>query len=250
MLQQYCDGYKNMRVEQLFDPASSTYSYLVWDPVSREAALVDPVLEQAGRDTGLIRELKLTLRYTLETHMHADHITGAGYLREVHHSIVIVHENSRSKYADVMVKDGDYIPLGQERINILHTPGHTDNHICLTIPGAVFTGDSLHIGSCGRTDYTSSDAGLMYDSIINKLFTLPDDTRVYPGHDYLGKTCSTIGEEKQHNPRIGMQISRDEFISRMSDVKLAPPHRIHEALPSNLQCGMPGYQAIRTLAHH
>ena len=235
-----------MRVEQLFDPASSTYSYLVWDTDSREAAMIDPVREQAGRDTGLIRELKLTLKYTLETHMHSDHITGSGYLREVLHSIVIVHENSRSKYADVMVKDGDYIPLGRERINILHTPGPADNHICLTIPGAVFTGDSLHIGSCGHIDLASGDAGLMYDSITGKLFTLPDETLVYPGHDYHGKTCSTIGEEKQHNPRIGMQISRDEFIRKMSDARLAPPHCLHEALPSNLQCGMSGYQAIRT----
>ena len=248
MLKRHFDEYKTMRVEQLFDPASSTYSYLVWDPDSREAALIDPVQEQTGRDTGLIRELKLTLKYTLETHVHSDHITGSGYLREVLHSIVIVHENSRSKYADVMVKDGDYIPLGRERINILHTPGHTDNHICLAIPGAVFTGDSLHIGSCGRTDNASSDAGLMFDSITGKLFALPDDTLVYPGHDYLGKTCSTIGEEKQHNPRIGMHISRDEFISKMSDARLEPPHHIQEALTSNLQCGMPGYQAIRTPA--
>lgn len=237
-----------MRVEQLFDSASSTYSYLVWDPDSREAALIDPVQEQAGRDTGLIRELKLTLKYTLETHMHSDHITGSGYLREVLHSIVIVHENSRAKYADVMVKDGDYIPLGRERINIVYTPGHTDNHICLVIPGAVFTGDSLHIGSCGRTDNAQGDAGLMYDSVTDKLFTLPDDTLVYPGHDYQGKTCSTIGEEKRHNPRIGMQISRDEFITKMNDVNFDPPHHLHEAISSNLQCGMPGYQAIRTPA--
>ncbi|MDX1698580.1 MAG: MBL fold metallo-hydrolase, partial [Thiohalobacterales bacterium] len=121
-----------MHVKQLFDPHSQTYSYLVWDSDSREAALIDPVREQTGRDVALIRNLGLTLKYTLETHVHSDHVTGAGYLRQALHSIVIVHENSRTKYADVLVKDGDFIPLGRQRIHVLHTPGHTDNHICFT----------------------------------------------------------------------------------------------------------------------
>lgn len=228
-----------MRIQQLFDPTSSTYSYLVWDADSREAALIDPVQEKAGRDAALVRELGLTLKYTLETHVHADHITGSGYLRKALNSIVIVHENSRSKYADVLLKDGDFVPLGRNRINILYTPGHTDHHICLTIPGAIFTGDSLLIGSCGRTDFNSGDAGALYDSITNRLFAFPEDTLVYPGHDYQGKTCSTIGEEKLNNPRIGMHVSREEFIATTNSIKLAPPDHLREALSSNLRCGMP-----------
>ena len=227
-----------MRVQQLLDAASSTYSYLVWDAESKEAALIDPVQENAGRDAALVRELGLTLKYTLETHLHSDHITGSGYLRQILNSIVIVHENSRSKYADVLVKDGDFVPLGLNRINILHTPGHTDNHICFYIPGTVFTGDSLLIGSCGRTDYHSGDASAQFESITNRLFAFPDNTLIYPGHDYQGNTCSTIGDEKIHNKNICAGISRDEFIAAMSSNKLDPPERLHEALSSNLNCGM------------
>jgi glyoxylase-like metal-dependent hydrolase (beta-lactamase superfamily II) len=227
-----------MRVRQLFDPGSSTFSYLVWDSDSREAALIDPVQEQAGRDADLVRQLGLILKYTLETHVHEDHITGSGYLRQVLNSIVIVHENSRTKCADVLVRDGDFIPLGNQRINILFTPGHTDNHVCLTIPGAIFTGDSLLIGSCGRTDYHSGDAGTQYDSITEKLFAFPDDTLIYPGHDYHGKTSSTIGEEKTHNPQIGAHISRQAFIDAVSRIELDPPQRLFEALPANLHCGL------------
>lgn len=230
-----------MRVRQLFDSGSSTYSYLVWDIDSHEAALIDPVQEQAGRDAGLVRELGLTLKYTLETHVHGDHVTGSGYLREALNSIVIAHENSRTKCADVLVRDGDFIPLGHQRINILFTPGHTNNHVCLTIPGAIFTGDSLLIGSCGRTDHHSGDPGAQYDSITEKLFALPDDTLVYPGHDYHGKTCSTIGEEKTHNPQIGAHVSRQAFIEAVSSIKLDPPQRLFEALPANLRCGMPAH---------
>jgi len=232
-----------MKVRQLFDPESSTYSYLVWDADSLEAALIDPVKEQVNRDIKLIRELGLKLRYTLETHVHADHITGAGMLRNTLNSIVVVHENSQTKCADVQIKGGDFIPLGAKRINILYTPGHTNSDVSYLIPGAVFTGDSLLIRGSGRTDFQSGDAARLYNSIIEQLFILPGDTIVYPGHDYQGRCCTTIAEEITHNPRLGNGKSREEFIEIMNNLKLPPPEHIHEALPSNLRCGVQGVAA-------
>jgi len=226
-----------MEMRQLFDEASSTFSYLLWDTASREAAIIDPVQEQTRRDIHLVWQLGLKLRYTLETHVHTDHVTGSGDLRQIFNSIVVVHENSHAKCADVLVKDGDFIPLGNARLNILYTPGHTSGDICYTIPGAVFTGDTLLVGSCGRTDYQSGDAGLLYDSIVQRLFVLPDETLVYPGHGSQERPASTIGVEKGSNPRIGNAMSRDGFITLMNSLKLDPPERIHETLPSNLRCG-------------
>ena len=226
-----------MELRQLFDPESSTYSYLVWDRESREAALIDPVEEQVERDLQLIRELGLKLCYTLETHVHADHVTGSGILRNRLNSIVMVHENSRAKCADVLLRDDDLLPLGNSRIKVLSTPGHTDSDVSFVIPGVVFTGDSLLIGGCGRTDFQSGDAGTLFDSITQQLFALPDSTIVYPGHDYQGRTSSTIGEEKQYNSRLGAGKTREEFISIMNTLELDPPVRMHEALPSNLRCG-------------
>lgn len=227
-----------MEIRQLFDPASYTYSYLIWDSTSREAALIDPVQEQVVRDLKLIKGLGLTLRYTLETHVHADHVTGSGTLREKLNSLVLVHENCHSKCPDILLKDGDQIPLGSGKIQVIYTPGHTDSDVSYAIPGAVFTGDALLIRGCGRTDFQSGDAGTLYDSITHRLFTLPDDTRIYPAHDYQGRTFSTIGEEKIHNPRVGNGRNRNEFITIMSELNLEPPRLIHEALPSNLRCGL------------
>ena len=157
-----------MESRQLFDPESSTYSYLVWDKDSREAALIDPVEDQVNRDISLIRELNLKLKYTLETHVHADHVTGSGTLRQTLNSIVLVHENTRTKCADVQIKGGDFIPLGTGRIHVLYTPGHTEGDVSYLIPGAVFTGDTLLIRDCGRTDFQSGDAGTLYDSITQQ----------------------------------------------------------------------------------
>ncbi len=226
-----------MEVRQLFDPGSSTYSYLLWDPASREAVLIDPVQDQITRDIRLIRKLRLILRYTLETHIHADHITGSGLLRKTLNSLVLVHENSRSKCADILLKDGDQIPIGAMKIRVLHTPGHTDSDVSFLIGGMAFTGKALLIRDCGRTDFHSSDAGTLYDSITERLFSLPDDTIVCPGHDYEGRSYSTVGEEKAYNPRVGNGISRDRFISIMQNLQPEPPLRIHEALPSNVRCG-------------
>lgn len=226
-----------MKIRQLFDPESSSFSYLVWDADSRSAALIDPVQDQVERDIRIIQELGLTLKYSLETHVHTDHITGSGQLRDALNSIVLVHENSKAKCADVLIRDGDFVPLGSSKIHVIFTPGHTDSDVSYVIPGAVFTGDTLLIRDCGRTDFQSGDAGTLYDSITRHLYTLPDDTLVYPGHDYNGRSISTIGEEKAHNPRIGSKTSSAAFVSIMGSLNLAPPRRIHEVLPSNLRCG-------------
>lgn len=210
----------------------------MWDTDTLEAALIDPVQAQVDRDIQLVRELGLTLKYTLETHVHADHVTGSGLLRQALNSIVMVHENSQTKCADVQIKGGDFIPLGARRINVVDTPGHTDSDISYLIPGAVFTGDSLLIRGCGRTDFQSGDAARLYHSVRQQLFTLPGDTIVYPGHDYQGRCCSTIAEEMVHNPRLGNDKSLEEFVEIMNNLKLAPPKYIHEALPSNLRCGV------------
>lgn len=232
-----------MDIRQIFDPASSTYSYLLWDRSSRDALIIDPVQEHVARYTQLLREMDLNLRYTLETHVHADHVTGSGKLRQLLKSVVMVHENSQSKCADILLKDGDRIPLGNKKISVLYTPGHTDTDISYLVPGAVFTGDSLLINGCGHTDFQSGEAGKLFDSITQQLFTLPDDTIVYPGHDYNGCTHSTIGAEKTGNSRIGNGITRDEFINIMNGLQLNPPRRIQETLTANLNCGIAGNYA-------
>lgn len=226
-----------MEIRQLFDPESSTYSYLLWDPASKEVALIDSVKEQVDRDEKLIRELGLKLKWLLETHIHADHITGAGELRARFDKQpkVAVHRASQSHCADRLLDDGDELKLGDESIQVLYTPGHTDTDISYRIDGAVFTGDTLLIRGSGRTDFQSGDAGKAYDSITGKLFTLPDATRVYPGHDYNGLTVSTIGEEKRTNPRLAK--GREAYIALMNAMDLPKPKRIDEAVPGNLRCG-------------
>lgn len=226
-----------MQIRQLFDPKSSTYSYLLWDEQSREAAFIDSVKEQVERDRQLIEELKLNLKYLLETHIHADHITGAGDLRKHFGAQVLVHKNSDSQCADKLLNDGDIIRLNQESIKVLYTPGHTNTDISYVISGAVFTGDTLLIRGSGRTDFQSGNPGEAYDSITGKLFVLPDSTTVYPGHDYNGFTASTIGEEKQYNPRVGNGKTREEYIKIMDGMDLPKPKMIDQAVPGNLQCG-------------
>ena len=227
-----------MRIEQLFDPATSTYSYLLWDEKTKQAALFDSVKEQVTRDIKLIKQLELQLKYTLETHIHADHVTGSGLLRDEFNSQAAVHKNSESSCADILLSDGDSLQLGEQTIDIIYTPGHTNTDISYRIDGAVFTGDALLINGCGRTDFQSGDAHALYHSITKKLFTLDEDTIVYPGHDYNGFTASTIGREKTFNPRLGNNKTEDEFVAIMDSLILDPPARIDIAVPGNLQCGL------------
>ena len=227
-----------MKVEQLFDPATSTYSYLLWDAKTKQAALIDSVKEQVERDTIFIKQLGLQLKYTLETHIHADHVTGSGILRDTFNSQAAVHKNSESSCADILLPDADSLTLGDEVINIIYTPGHTNTDISYRIDNKIFTGDALLINGCGRTDFQSGDSKSLYHSITQKLFTLDDETIVYPGHDYNGFTSSTIGHEKAFNSRLGNNKSEAEFIVIMDSLILDPPARIDVAVPGNLQCGL------------
>lgn len=226
-----------MLFRQLFDPETSTYTYLIADLVTKAAILVDPVLEQVERDRQLLQELGLTLKYCLETHIHADHITGTAKLRESTGCLGIVPENAQVICADRFIKDGEVLELGSVKIEVITTLGHTDSHNAYLVDGThLLTGDSLFIRSCGRTDFQSGNAALMYDAVTQKLFTLPDETLVYPGHDYRGNTVSTIGEEKQWNSRF-VKRNREEFIQFMADLNLPNPRKIMEAIPANLLCG-------------
>ena len=227
-----------MEIRQLFDAETFTYSYLLIDPHSKEAAIIDPVKEQFLRDKRYIQNLGLTLKYSFETHIHADHVTASGSMRSELGAKTIVHKNSGSTCPDVLVEDGAEFFLGKEKINIIYTPGHTDTCMSLYIDGHVFTGDALLIGGCGRTDFQAGDASTLYDSITKKLFTLADDTVVHPGHDYAGFTSSTIGEEKKTNSRLGNNMPKENFVRIMDSLKLPNPKRMDVAVPGNLACGL------------
>jgi len=226
-----------MIFRQLFDRETWTYTYLIGDRESGQAALVDPVLEQVDRDLALIEELGLKLAYSLETHVHADHITGGGQLRERTGSVSIVPMNANVACADRQISDGEIITIGETTIAAIETHGHTDSHMAFLVNGNhLLTGDSLFIRGCGRTDFQSGDPGLLYDCVTTKLFTLPDETLVYPGHDYRGHQVSTIGEEKQYNPRF-LGKDRPAFIDFMNNLDLPNPQKIMEAVPANQRCG-------------
>lgn len=228
-----------MLFRQLFDRETATYTYLLADDTSRRAVLIDPVLEQVDRDLALLQDLNLTLYACLETHVHADHITGTGELRDRTGCQGIVPENAQATCADRFLRDGERLTLGDVQIQAIATLGHTDSHMAyLANDRYLFTGDSLFIRGCGRTDFQSGDAGQLYDGVTQTLFALPDDTWVYPGHDYRGHTVSTIGEEKRLNPRFAGR-TRDEFIELMANLNLPNPQKIAEAVPANQRCGKP-----------
>jgi len=223
---------------QLFDPTSSTFTYFLVDRASREAVAIDSVDTQAERDVALIRRLDLRLRYVLETHAHADHITGAGKLRELTGALAAAPIGCGIVPANLQLTDGDEMLFGvEERIRAVHTPGHTAGSMSYLWRGNVFTGDALLIDGCGRTDFQSGDAGALYDSIHGKLFTLPPNTRVYPGHDYRGNTVSTIGWEKRHNARLAGR-ERQAFIALMAELHLPRPKMIDVAVPANQNLGI------------
>lgn len=229
-----------MLFRQLFDAETWTYTYLIADETTREAALIDPVAEQVERDLKVVRELGLKLVLVLETHVHADHVTGAGRLRELTGARVAA-SPSGAPCVDRQVREGEELALGSLRIQVLATPGHTDDSLSYLVGPKLFTGDALLIRACGRTDFQNGDAGQLYDSITQRLFTLPEETEVYPGHDYAGLTMSTIGEEKRHNPRLAGK-SREEFITFMNNRKLEPPKKLDIAVPANRACGKPAVQ--------
>lgn len=226
-----------MLFRQLYDHDSSTYTYLIADISTREAVLVDSVLEQVERDLKLLQELNLTLKYCLETHIHADHITGTGNLRDRTGCQGVVPINAQAKCADRFIDDGSIIELGEVEIKAIATLGHTDSHMAYLVNhDRVLTGDALLIRGCGRTDFQNGDAAQLYDSVTKRLFSLADDILVYPAHDYHGRTVSTIGEEKQWNPRF-KQRDCQSFIKLMNNLNLSYPRKMMEAVPANQGCG-------------
>jgi sulfur dioxygenase len=222
---------------QLFEVESSTYTYLLACEKTKEAVIIDSVLETCDRDIRLINELGLKLIYTIETHIHADHITGANKLKETFNSKTIISIHSPNKCADKLVSENDEINFGEEVLKVFETQGHTNSCLSLYTKGMVFTGDLLFIRGTGRTDFQQGDAHKMYHNIKSKIFNLPLDTKIYPGHDYKGMTYSTIELEKKFNPRINDSISEERFIEIMSELKLAPPKKLESAVPANLKCG-------------
>ena len=228
---------KNLIFRQLFDYETWTYTYLLADAVSRDAVLIDTVREQADRDLSLLRELGLKLKYVLETHVHADHITGAAALRAASGAKVGLSETAGVACADLKLKDGEELLFGLFRIKVFASPGHTDSCMRYYSEGMLFTGDTLFVRDVGRTDFQQGSVQKMFESIRSRIFSLPDETLVYPGHDYRGHMVTTIGEEKALNPKVGMSFSFEHFKMEMAAMKLGPPKRLHIAVPANLQCG-------------
>lgn len=234
-----------MLFRQLFDAKSSTYTYLLADETTREAVLIDPVMEQAARDIDLLRELELKLVYTLETHVHADHVTSSGLLRTRLGSQSVISGVAGVGCADRLVDDGEIVRFGGEELEVRTTPGHTDCSVSFVHHGSrrVFTGDALLIRGCGRTDFQQGDPATLYRSIHEKVFSLPEDYTVYPGHDYRGRTASSVGEEKRLNPRLGGDKTEAEFIEIMKNLDLPRPKLIDVAVPANQKCGYEGRSA-------
>jgi glyoxylase-like metal-dependent hydrolase (beta-lactamase superfamily II) len=229
-----------MLVSQLFDPDSSTYTYLVGDEAAGVAAVIDPVRERSDELLAAASAAGLRLLYSIDTHIHADHITAGSLLRDRTGAQVVLPALALDcGCADLTLADGDELLVGSIPLRAIHTPGHTPESLCYLAGGThLLTGDTLMIGTCGRTDFQGGDAGALYDAVHAKLFALPDSTLVYPGHDYRGRTSSTIGDEKRTNERL-VGRTREEFIALMATLNLAPPRRIAEAVPANRACGVP-----------
>lgn len=221
--------------KQLFDDATSTYTYLIGDEATREALLIDPVNEQFDRDMALIEELGLTLKYVLETHVHADHITGGGRLRHRTGATFVAGAGTGLDCADRLLADGETLTMGGITIEAIATPGHTDGCTSYRWENRLFTGDTILIDACGRTDFQQGSSDRLYDS-IQRLLDHPDETLIYPGHDYNGRRVSCVGQERTINPFIA-GLSRQQFVDKMAALNLPKPKRIAESVPANSLCG-------------
>ncbi|XP_046884498.1 persulfide dioxygenase ETHE1, mitochondrial-like isoform X1 [Hypomesus transpacificus] len=229
---------KGLLFRQLFESASSTYTYLLADTANKEAVLIDPVLETVDRDLKLIDQLGLTLKLAVNTHCHADHITGTGQLKKRVFGLKSAISKHSGATADILLSEGDKISFGKHYLTVRETPGHTDG--CVTIVSGdqsmAFTGDTLLIRGCGRTDFQQGCSKTLYESVHQKIFTLPEQCLIYPAHDYKGQTVSTVGEEKRFNPRLTKTLK--EFIHIMNNLDLPKPAKIDIAVPANLMCGL------------
>jgi glyoxylase-like metal-dependent hydrolase (beta-lactamase superfamily II) len=226
-----------MIFRQLYDSTSSTYTYLLAERQGGEALIIDPVLERVKQYLRLVEELDLKLVMALDTHIHADHVTGIGSLRSAVDCATAMGEHSKAECVTVRFREGETLKADGICVKALYTPGHTDDSYSFLMQDRVFTGDTLLIRGTGRTDFQNGDPGAQYDSLFNKLLVLPEDTLVYPAHDYEGHTCSSIGEEKRHNPRLQVR-SRQAYIDQMNALDLDPPRLIDVAVPANRCCGL------------
>ena len=227
-----------MIFRQLFEPLSGTYTYLLGCEHTSNAVLIDPVISAMERDLAEVHRLGLTLAYTLDTHIHADHITAALELKKKVSSRIAAPAYDRLPCTDVGVEEEQPFRVGSIVLQPLHTPGHTDGHFAYLLGDRVFTGDALLIEGCGRTDFQNGDADALYGSVRDKLFSLPEDTLVYPAHDYKGRRVSSIAQEKKRNPRLGLDKTLDEFKEIMANLNLPYPKFIDHAVPGNRRCGV------------
>src|ERR1700681_4136149 len=226
-----------MIFRQLFEQVSGTYSYLLASRPGGEALIIDPVLEKVDRYIQLVNELELRLVKAVDTHLHADHITGLGALRDRTHCVTVMGERSKVDVVSMRLSEGDKLTIEGVALDVLYTPGHTDDSYSFLFSDRVFTGDTLLIRGTGRTDFQNGDARAQYDSIFNKLLRLPDDTLVFPAHDYKGETVSTIGEEKAFNPRLQVK-SVDQYVEVMNNLNLPNPKMMDVAVPANMKVGL------------
>jgi glyoxylase-like metal-dependent hydrolase (beta-lactamase superfamily II)/rhodanese-related sulfurtransferase len=231
----------SLMFRQLFDPTSSTYTYLLGCARTRKSVLIDPVFEQARRDAALIEELGLTLLYTLDTHVHADHVTGAWLLKQRMGSQIALGAATKAINADRLLSPGEHIQFGDYYVEARATPGHTNDSLTYVLgdESMAFTGDALLIRGCGRTDFQQGSGHALYNSIWTQIFTLPDTCLLYPGHDYRGLTVTSVAEEKRFNPRLREGISERDFVGYMDNLNLPHPKQMDIAVPANLKCGKP-----------